>query len=119
MYYTTSHEWVREIQGLAVVGITLQAQRELGEIVYVECPIVGKTIQKGDMIAVLESTKAAIDVYSPVSGVIVEINALLQQQPGLINTAPESHGWIFRIQLTHPEELKELLSESHYLANMA
>lgn len=118
MYYTTSHEWVRTSQGLGTVGITLHAQRELGEIVYVECPIVGKTIQKGDIIAVLESTKAAVDVYSPVSGVVVEINALLQEQPGLINTAPESQGWIFRIQLTHLEELEALLSESLYLANM-
>lgn len=104
MLYTESHEWVEVKEGIGTVGITQYAQSELGAIVYVECPIVGKPIQKGELIAVLESTKAAVDVYSPVSGVICESNARLQQQPGLINTDPEQDGWICRITLTCSED---------------
>jgi len=117
--YTQSHEWI-EINGpdqeVGTVGITEHAQRELGEIVYVEFPIVGKFVQRGEIIAVLESTKAAVDVYSPVSGTILESNHLLQQHPEIINTAPEREGWIFRIALSEPEELQQLLPGDMYLA---
>lgn len=116
MLYTQTHEWVAVKEGIGTVGITQHAQCELGEIVYVECPIVGKFVQKGEMIAVLESTKAAVDVYSPISGFVVDSNALLEQQPGLVNTAPEQQGWICRITLTQPQELEALFSEDAYLA---
>lgn len=105
MLYTESHEWIEVKDGIGTVGITQYAQSELGQIVYVECPIVGKSVQKGELIAVLESTKAAVDIYSPVSGMIFESNTRLAEQPGLINTAPEHDGWICRITLTCPEEL--------------
>lgn len=99
MLYTQSHEWVKTEEGVATVGISAYAQKELGTIVYVECPLVGHSVQKGDIIAVLESTKAAVDVYSPVSGVVLESNTRLQEEPGLINSDPENAGWICRIKL--------------------
>lgn len=106
--FSKTHEWIEVIDGVGTVGVSNFAQKELGDIVYVELPIVGKTVQAGQEAAVLESTKAAADVYSPVSGMIVETNQLLKERSELINTSPQGQGWIFKIKLSHPEELEIL-----------
>lgn len=112
MKYTETHEWLDE-QGK--VGITPHAQKELGDIVYVELPKVGSTVKTGDQVAVLESTKAAVDVYSPVSGKIVEINEKLKEDSGLINSSPEKEGWIFKIELENLTEKNALMDEEKYM----
>lgn len=109
MKYTETHEWVDD-QGK--VGITPHAQKELGDIVYVELPKVGTVVKAGEQVAVLESTKAAVDVYSPVSGKIVEVNEKLKEDSGLINTSPETDGWIFKIEF---ESTEGLMDENKYL----
>lgn len=114
MKFTESHEWVRVEDEIGVVGITHFAQKEIGEIVYVELPSIGKLVKAGQEIAVLESTKAAADIYAPVSGEILEINQKLQEFSQGINQAAEEDGWLFKIRLTEPEELEGLLSEEQY-----
>lgn len=114
MKYTKSHEWITVEGKVGTVGITHYAQRELGDIVYVELPDIGRLVRKGQEAVVLESTKAAADVYSPVSGKIVKVNRDLQEAPELINSAPESHGWLFQLELSHPEELDSLLTSDAY-----
>lgn len=116
MKYTESHEWIRVEEDLGVVGITHQAQTELGEVVHVELPAVGKMVQAGDEVAVLESTKAAADIYSPVSGEIVEINQKLADFSELVNKEPETSGWLFKIRCTDLEEVEKLLNKKEYLA---
>ena len=111
MKYTETHEWLDE-QGK--VGITPHAQKELGDIVYVELPKVGSVVKVGEQVAVLESTKAAVDVYSPVSGQITEINEKLKENSGLINTSPEKEGWIFKIKIEKADEVNALLDEAKY-----
>jgi glycine cleavage system H protein len=114
MKFTESHEWI-EIQGnIGTVGVTKHAQKELGDIVYVELPKVGKSVQRGEAIAVLESTKAAVDVYAPVSGTVIEINETLKERPELINEGPETTGWLFKIELSDKLELENLLDASAY-----
>lgn len=116
MKYTESHEWIKNNadSGIATVGVTNFAQKELGEIVYVELPQVGKEVQSGAEAAVLESTKAAADVYAPASGVVVEVNERLKAESGLINLSPEDQGWIFKIKLTNAKELDMLLTDKEY-----
>lgn len=109
MKFSKTHEWIEVIDGIGTVGVSNFAQKELGDIVYVELPLIGKTVRAGQEAAVLESTKAAADVYSPVSGMIVETNQLLTKQSELINTSPQDQGWIFKIKLSHPEELDTLI----------
>jgi glycine cleavage system H protein len=94
-----SHEWLKKDGDVATIGITKKAGIELGEIVYIDLPKVGQTIQKGEEVVVLESTKAAIDSYAPVSGVVVEVNPNLALEPGLVNVDPEGHGWLYRVKL--------------------
>jgi glycine cleavage system H protein len=114
--YATSHEWVRkEDSTTVVVGITHHAQDLLGDIVYVELPNQGQHVKNGEECAVVESVKAASDIYSPLSGEIIEINEALQQTPGLINEEPYGSGWIFRLRLNKPEELDALLSAESYI----
>lgn len=113
--YTPSHEWVRLEGGIATVGITSHAQEELGEIVYVELPQLGKKVGAGEEIVVLESTKAAADIYSPVSGEILEVNTHLKSEPFLINQDAQNKGWLFRIKLSSPSELDTLLTHQQYL----
>jgi glycine cleavage system H protein len=115
MKFSESHEWIKLEGEIGIVGITNYAQQELGEIVYIELPIVGKQIKAGEEIAVLESTKAAADIYSPVSGEIIEINQLLHGFSEKINQYPENEGWLFKIKLSQPAELENLLSEEQYL----
>lgn len=115
MKFTDSHEWVlNETESIVFIGITNFAQKELGEIVYIELPKVGCEVHAQQEIAVLESTKSAVDIYSPVSGKIIEINTRLLETPQLINQDPEKQGWICKIQLSNLSELKSLLSLSSY-----
>jgi glycine cleavage system H protein len=115
MKFTESHEWIEVVGDLGTVGITQQAQKELGEVVHVELPIIGKMVVAGEEIAVLESTKAAADIYSPVSGEIIAINQKLTDFSEMINKDPESAGWLFKIRCTKPEELEKLLNRKEYL----
>jgi glycine cleavage system H protein len=116
MKFTQSHEWVKVENGIGTVGITDHAQKELGKVVYVELPSVGKRIKAGEEIAVLESTKAAADIYSPVSGEIIEINQKLGDFIHHINSSAESEGWLFRIKLSDPSEMEKLLHKEDYLS---
>jgi glycine cleavage system H protein len=113
--YTSTHEWARkEPNGVITIGITDNAQQLLGDIVYVELPSIGQSVKGGDECGVVESVKAASDVYSPLSGEIIEVNENLEETPGLINEDPYGAGWIFRIRLNQPEEYNALLSEEQY-----
>ena len=114
MKYTPSHEWIRVDQGIGTIGITKYAQQELGEVVYVQLPSVGDVFAMGDEIAVLESTKAAADIYSPATGEVIEINEALSKNPGFLNSSPEKDGWLFKIRISNLEEVGELLSEEEY-----
>lgn len=116
MKYSESHEWIEVKEGTGVIGVSHHAQQELGEIVYVELPKVGKDVKAGEEACVLESTKAAADVYSPVSGTILEVNSALVQTPNLINESPEDKGWLFKIRLSSPQEMDRLMEASEYLA---
>ena len=112
--FTKSHEWIEVVGRVGTVGITQYAQRELGEIVYVELPKVGTFAKAGSEICVLESTKAAADVYCPVSGQIIAIKETVVKEPELINRFPETQSWLFKIELSKPEEMEGLLSLFDY-----
>ena len=117
MKFTDSHEWiVLEENEIARIGITSYAQKELGDIVYVELPIVGKQVNAKQEVAVLESTKAAADIYSPVAGIIFEVNEKLGKAPELINHSPEQEWWICRIRISNPSEMDLLMDQAEYLA---
>jgi len=118
-YFTEDHEWVDVDGDIGTVGISEYAQSQLGDIVFVEVPEEGKEVAKGDEAAVVESVKAASDVYSPVSGTVLEGNAALGDNPGLVNEEPEGDGWFFKLTLTDPEELKGLMDEAAYAAFVA
>lgn len=113
-YFTEDHEWIDVEGNLATVGITDYAQEQLGDIVFVELPEEGKTFTKGDDAAVVESVKAASDVYAPVSGEVVEANGALEGEPALVNSDAEEEGWFFRLRLTDASELESLMNESAY-----
>lgn len=115
MRFTESHEWIKVVDGIGTVGITDHAQKELGQVVYVELPAIGKCVKAGEEIAVLESTKAAADIYSPVSGEIIEINQKLVDFIHHINSSAESEGWLFKIKLLEPAEMEILLNKEDYL----
>lgn len=116
MRFSKSHEWV-DVQGkIATIGITTFAQKELGEIVYVEFPEIGKQVKAAEPVCVLESTKAAVDVYSPISGKILEVNIHLRSSPHLVNEKAENEGWLYRIEPSDLEELKTLMDAKQYLA---
>ena len=113
--YTKSHEWVRaDEEGIATIGITDHAQEMLGDLVFVELPEVGAALGIGSECAVVESVKAASDVFSPVSGDVVEVNELLADAPETINQDAYEEGWIFRVRLAHPSELDELMDADSY-----
>lgn len=113
--YTATHEWIEdEGDGTVKVGITDHAQDLLGDMVYVELPEIGRGVQGGEECAVVESVKAASDVYSPVSGEIVEVNELLSEGPDLVNKDPYGEGWLFRVQLNEGVDLGELLDAAAY-----
>jgi glycine cleavage system H protein len=115
MKFADSHEWIEEqSNGVVRLGITAYAQEVLGEIVYVQLPIVGKQVHAQQEVAVVESTKAATDIYSPVTGIIAEVNLRLEQSPELMNQSPEEEGWICKIQLTNSVELDRLMNRVEY-----
>jgi glycine cleavage system H protein len=116
--YAKSHEWVRVAGGVATVGITDHAQHELTDLVFVEVPDVGDKIKAGDACAVVESVKTANDIYSPVSGVVIEANPLVVADPALVNTDPYTAGWFYKIKLSHPAELDALLNAEEYKAQI-
>jgi glycine cleavage system H protein len=112
--YTKDHEWIRLDGEVATVGITEHAQSQLGDIVYVELPEIGRKIEKGGDAAVVESVKAASDVYAPASGEVVAVNQSLDGAPGSINEEAEGKGWFFRLKLSAPDELNELMTDVQY-----
>jgi glycine cleavage system H protein len=112
--YTKSHEWVRVSGDTATVGISDHAQQELTDVVFVELPDVGRKLKAGDACAVVESVKTASDIYSPVSGEIVELNKPVTDNPALVNTEPYAGGWFFKIKLSNSAELNALLSPEDY-----
>jgi len=116
MKFTEDHEWVRVEGNVATVGITDYAQQQLGDVVFVEVPEEGKEVAQGDEAAVVESVKAASDVFAPVSGVIAEANQDLDAEPGKVNEDPEGEGWFFKITLSDPSELDEFMDEDAYRA---
>ena len=112
--YTKDHEWIRLDGDVATVGITEHAQSQLGDIVYVELPEIGRKIEKGGDAAVVESVKAASDVYAPAAGEVVAVNQSLDGAPGTINEDAEGKGWFFRLKLSAPDELNELMTDAQY-----
>ena len=112
--YSKDHEWVLEENLVCKVGITDFAQSELGEIVFIELPKVGKQIVQGQTVCVIESTKAASDVYSPINGIVKEVNESLLENPSLINSDPHSSGWILKVEKYSPEVLESLLTLEQY-----
>lgn len=118
MKFSETHEWIKAKEGIGIVGITNFAQKELGEIVHIELPKVGDQVEVGQEIAVVESTKAAVDITSPASGTITEINPAVVENPSLINKDPQIEGWLFKIKLSKTAELEELLDHVQYLALM-
>ncbi|TGX54071.1 glycine cleavage system protein GcvH [Sphingomonas gei] len=113
-YFTEDHEWIQVDGDTATVGITAYAQSQLGDIVFVETPEAGKTVSKGDDAAVVESVKAASDVYAPVAGTVIEGNAALADNPALVNDDPEGEGWFFKLTLADAGELDALMDEAAY-----
>jgi glycine cleavage system H protein len=114
LYFTKEHEWIRVEGDTATVGITDHAQGQLGDIVFAEAPEAGKTVTKGGEAAVVESVKAASDVYAPASGEVVEANPAIADDPSVINSDPEGQGWFFKLRLSDPGELDGLMDESAY-----
>ena len=118
-YFTEDHEWIDVDGEVGTVGITDYVQTQLGDIVFVDVPEEGKELAKGDDAAVVESVKAASDIYAPVSGVVLEGNPDLADEPALVNSSPEEDGWFFKLTLTDAEELEVLMDESAYEAFVA
>lgn len=116
LYFTKDHEWILVDGDAATVGITDYAQAQLGDIVFVEVPVAGSAVSQGDDAAVVESVKAASDVYAPVSGTVIEGNPALEGDPALVNTSPEEDGWFFRLTLSDPSELDGLMDADAYKA---
>ena len=114
LYFTKEHEWIRVEGDTATVGISNHAQEALGDIVFAEVPEAGRRVSKGQEAAVVESVKAASDVYAPVSGEVIEGNQAVADDPALINNDPEGEGWFFKIKLENPGELDGLMEEGAY-----
>ena len=118
--FTSDHEWINiEDHEAAVVGITMHAQDALGDVVFVELPEVGRTYKRGEVAGVVESVKAAADLYMPVEGEVVEINTALKDDPSLANSDPMGHGWFFKVHVTHMEQFDELMDPPGYDALLA
>jgi glycine cleavage system H protein len=114
VYYTKEHEWVRVDGDTASVGITDYAQGQLGDVVFVEVPEAGRQLKRGGEAAVVESVKAASDVYAPVGGEVIEGNQALVDDPALVNSDPEGEGWFFRLRLADTEEINDLMNAEQY-----
>ena len=118
-YFTTDHEWIDVDGDSATVGITHYAQGQLGDITYVELPAEGATVKRGDSVCVVDSVKAASDVYSPVSGAVTELNAALSDQPELVNAGAEGDGWLWKMTLADAGELGALMDDAAYQTYLA
>src|SRR3954468_15739925 len=116
--YAKSHEWVRVSGDTATIGITDHAQHELTDVVFVEVPAVGRKVKAGEPVAVVESVKTASDVYSPVSGEVIESNKAVADKPDLVNSDPYGQGWFYKIKLSNPAEANKLLSAADYTAQI-
>ncbi len=114
--FTKDHEWVRLDGGVATVGITDHAQNALGDVVFVDLPEVGREVSAGEAVAVVESVKAASDVYAPIAGKVVAVNGALSDNPGAINAAPTTDGWFFKIEPADAGEVAALMDENAYAA---
>jgi len=114
VYFTREHEWIRVDGNNATVGISNHAQEQLGDIVFAEPPQAGRSLRKGEEAAVVESVKAASDVYSPISGTVIEGNPALADDPAIINNDAEGAGWFFKLEVTNPSELDALMDEGAY-----
>ncbi|KAI9314988.1 glycine dehydrogenase [Dichotomocladium elegans] len=117
--YTDDHEWISVEGGVGTIGITDYAQKALGDVVFVETPAVGQTVDSAEQIGAVESVKAASDIYSPVSGEVIDVNSALESEPSLINTSPEEEGWLAKIQLSNPEQIEGLMDEKAYAEHCA
>lgn len=115
-YYTEEHEWISVAGNVATLGITNYAQAQLGDVVFVEVPTIGRKVKKGEETAVVESVKAASEVYSPVTGTVIEANDPLAGSPITVNEDPEGAGWFCRIEMSDPAELEVLMDEAAYKA---
>lgn len=115
LYFTEDHEWISLDGDVATVGITNHAQEQLGDLVFVELPEVGSTVSKGDAAAVVESVKAASDVYSPVDGTITEVNEALTSDPAMVNQKAEKEGWLWKMKLSDASQLDGLMSAADYI----
>ncbi|HJT06275.1 MAG TPA: glycine cleavage system protein GcvH [Stellaceae bacterium] len=116
MKFTRDHEWIRVEGDAAVIGITDYAQTQLGDVVYVELPELGRRVEKGKEAAVVESVKAASEVYAPISGEVIAVNDALTGEPGRINSDPQGEGWFFKLRIADSKELGDLLDEAAYAA---
>ena len=116
LLYTKEHEWLRLEGEVGTIGITDYAQGELGDVVFLELPSVGKLLKKGDVFGSVEAVKAVSDLYAPVSGEVVDVNAALDKTPEIVNYDPFASGWMLKIKLNNPDEVKGLLSEKGYRA---
>jgi len=116
--YANSHEWVRVDGQIGTVGITDHAQHELTDVVFVEVPAIGRKVKAGEAVAVVESVKTASDIYSPVSGEIVESNKTVAEKPDLVNSDPYGQGWFYKIKLVNPAELSKLLTPPDYKSQL-
>jgi glycine cleavage system H protein len=114
--YLATHEWLRIEGNIGIIGITDHAQDALGDVVFVDLPEVNREIKAGEEVAVIESVKAASDIYTPVSGKIIKINTQLADDPGIVNQAPYAEGWLFQVQLSHPQDAEKLLTHEQYSA---
>ena len=112
--YTKTHEWISVQGAKAKVGVTEYAQKEISDVVFVELPKAGQVVQQAKMAAVVESVKAAFDIYAPVSGKITDANKKLEANPGLINQSPYTDGWIFELELSNPAEMNTLMTAAQY-----
>ena len=117
--YTKDHEWVRVDGATAAIGISDHAQEQLGDIVFIELPEVGTEVEKGAQVAVIESVKAASEIYAPVAGAVTEINGKLADEPSLINQSPTGDGWFFKMSIADAGQLDELMDEDAYGAFLA
>ena len=112
--YTEDHEWVKIEGDEAVIGITDHAQDQLGDIVFIELPEIGRTMQIGDEVAVIESVKAASEIYAPIDGEVVSVNDKLTEKPDLVNKDPEGDSWLFRLRLANPNQIETLMDKDAY-----
>ena len=117
--YTKTHEWIMTDGEQLVIGITEHAQALLGDLVYVELPKIGREVQQGDELGVVESVKAAADFYAPVSGQVISVNTAVQDQAALVNQSPEQEGWLVKIKPKQPAELDALLTQADYLQQLS